>query len=210
MAMPLWLFWSRLAASHAAQAMEARPSDAYLDAVSMALQTPGSTIDDFLPTQEQPAPVGTAELDASLVAVVASALAIDGLYGASKSLIRPPPSTASRPRRILETLKLGFSVGRDSTRWLPELDWLFRVRDLAVHHQECLRPAVITRVTSQTVVVSATEVEMFSAPNACRAASLCAEIISTCLGNPKRATREWAEDRRRGLVASSSPDADPT
>jgi hypothetical protein len=203
MAPPLWLVWSRLAVEHAAIAEAARESDRVIDAVSLALQNPSSTIEDYLDSDDPRPTEGTAEFDASLIAIVASAVAVDGLYGSVKPLINPPASTATRPRQIIETLKLGFSIGRESHRWLPELDWLFDVRDVAVHHAEELRPMTIVRVTAETVLVSSNEAWYFSAPNAHRAANLCAEIIDVCLAKPKRATREWATTRRHGTGAET-------
>jgi hypothetical protein len=45
MALPLWLVWSRLAVEHATIAEAARESDRVIDAVALALQNPGSTIE---------------------------------------------------------------------------------------------------------------------------------------------------------------------
>jgi hypothetical protein len=61
----------------------------------------------------------------------------------------------------------------------------------------------IVRVTAETVLVSSNEAWYFSAPNAHRAANLCAEIIDVCLAKPKRATREWATTRRDGTSAET-------
>ncbi|MHB8660093.1 MAG: hypothetical protein ACYC91_19570 [Solirubrobacteraceae bacterium] len=205
MALPLWLVWSRLASQHADTADAARVPDRYVDATSLALANPGSSVDDYLATDEPRPAEGTPEFDAALVAIVASALAIDGLYGAVKPLIKPPPSTAKRQRQIIETLKLGFSIGRESHRWLNELDWLFETRDVAVHHAEQLRVMQILRVTDETVLVSSAEAFLFSAPNGRRAADFCAEVIRTCLAKPKSMTREWAAQRRQDGENPSAP-----
>ena len=104
MALPLWLVWSRLASNHAVMAEAARVTDRYVDATSRALQNPGSSIDDCL-AESQPRPgEGTPEFEASLIAIVASALAIDGLYGAVKpprqsSAINSEPSSARSSKR---------------------------------------------------------------------------------------------------------------
>jgi hypothetical protein len=202
MALPLWLVWSRLAAQHAADAETARQSDQLIDGISLALLNPGSSIEDDL-DEDTPRPTeGTPEFDASLVAVVAAALAVDGLYGSVKPLVNPPASKAKRARRIIETLKLGFSIGREAHRWRYELDWLFRTRDIAAHHAEELRPITVLRVTAETVLWSSNEAWLFSAPNARRAADLCAEIIDVCLAKPKRSTRECAAERRQGTSAA--------
>lgn len=104
----------------------------------MALQNPEPRIHDFLAGDTRPEE-GTPELDAAFVAVVASALAVDGFYAAVKPL------------------KLGFSVGRESRRWIKDLDWLFGIRDVAVHHPEQPGPMAVLRVTESTIVVSSTE-----------------------------------------------------
>jgi hypothetical protein len=199
MALPLWLVWSRLSDHHAATAERVRDSDRVIDATSLALANPGTSINDYLDDDEACPAGGTPEFDASLVAVVAAALAVDGFYGSVKPLVNPPRSNARRVRQIIETLKLGFSVGKEAHAWLSELDWLFDARDIAVHHSEQLRPMTVVRVTDETVLVSANEAWLFSAPNARRAAALCAEMIESCLAKPKRSTREWAKQRRRGV-----------
>lgn len=200
MSLPLWLIWARLADSHAAQAETARPSDRVVDATSLALQTPGSKVSDFLSEAETPELAGRDELEASLVAVIAAALAIDGLYGATKPFVNSPSSKARRERQIIETLKLGFAIGRESHRWLPGLTWLFKSRDIAVHHQEDLRPITISRVTDEPIVCSAMETELFWPFNARRAANLCNDIIAACLRKPKPATRTWAAKRALGVT----------
>ena len=43
--------------------------------------------------------------------------------------------------------------------------------------------------------MSSSEAWLFSAPNARRAADLCADIIHACLAKPKPATRDWARQR---------------
>lgn len=196
MALPLWLVWSRLSREHAAIAEAAREPDRVVDARSRALQGTGMTVEDYLEGDPWRPPEGMSELDASLIAVVASALAIDGFYGSVKAVVQPPTSKATRRRRIIEALKLGFTVGRESQAWGAELDWLFNARDKAVHHSDAPGPMTVVRTTGETVVVSSPEAALFSAPNARRAADFCTQIIDTCLARPKRITREWAAERR--------------
>jgi hypothetical protein len=52
-----------------------------------------------------------------------------------------------------QLLKHGFKVrGRDQGHWPTEMDWLFRLRDLGVHHGEGLRPLVEEMRTDQVVM----------------------------------------------------------
>lgn len=104
---PLWLEWLAIAHEHASEAREhaGRPE------------------------------LGSREFRAAMVAVTSATFALDGLYGAVKRELNPPPSDAARQRKILELLKLGFQLGPKSHEWLSEFDWLyglFRIRVILV------------------------------------------------------------------------------
>jgi hypothetical protein len=139
------------------------------------------------------------EMFAAMVAVAAAAHALDGFYGTVKPLVSPPASTASRGRQVLEALKLGFKIGPHASTWLTGMDWLFKTRDRAVHHDEVFPTLVSHRVTEETVVFGAPELEAFSAASAERAAELATTILITCIENPKPATAEWAAMRESTL-----------
>jgi hypothetical protein len=185
----LWQQWLAIADEHADRAGAARASDWTIDSHGAALA--GLPV----PESHPDAPTGDGELPAAMIAIAASAHAIDGLYGSVKPLINPPPSKAARHRQILETLKLGFNVGAHANRWLPEVDWLFGLRDSIVHHAEIFQPVVVTRTTERTVVVGGVESFDLTAESARRAASLARDVIETCLANPKAVTRGWAHVR---------------
>jgi hypothetical protein len=121
-AVPLWLKWCQIAVREAKLALEARPRDAQIDMMSAKLAHVDHPEVDWSPTTVD-------ELDSSMAAIVAAALAIDGFYGSVKSVMMVPERKTLRPRKILELLKLGFVIGQESQYWLLELDWLFGLRD---------------------------------------------------------------------------------
>jgi hypothetical protein len=89
----------------------------------------------------------------------------------------------------MELLKHGFQVsGRDQGHWPTELEWLFRLRNLSVHHGEELRPLVEEMRTDRVVVFAPAEAETFSPENARRAADFAKEVIEHCIQHPKPAT----------------------
>lgn len=132
------------------------------------------------------------ELLASMVAIAAAAHALDGLYGSLKPMVGSAPSDAARHRQVLELLKHGFAIGKKSHEWADEFEWLFELRDWAVHHGESdlepvRHPTLPTNVAPESAAYSATSAE--------RAFELLRDVLRTCLRNPKPATREWAEVR---------------
>ena len=182
----LWLHWLVIARSAAAQAVMMRPSDAAIDAFSARI----AGIERQLP---EDANRGSEEMHQAMVAISAAAHSLDGFYGSVVDLVKPPRSAAKRERQILEVLKLGFSIGRRAHVWLNEVDWLFGVRDDIVHHGERLRPAVQSRVTSETVVFAGPEAFDLSSDSATRASDLATTILRECVVRPKEPLREWAE-----------------
>jgi hypothetical protein len=163
---PLWLGWLAIAHEHASEARE----------------------------HAGPPELGSPEWRAAMVAVTSAAFALDGLYGAVKPLVNPPASGAPRQRQILEGLKLGFQLGSKPHQWLPEVDWLDEVRDLAVHHGEEPRPQVGHPEIADLHI--AVESRDFSAAYAERAVALVLDVVKTCFASPKPSTQEWVELRR--------------
>lgn len=188
-AIPLWSYWLKIAARESDLARAARSPDAHIDAMSLALSQREDGKADSAWTEPE-----TSELEHAMVAIVAAAHAVDGFYGSVVQVITPG-TAQRRPRRILETLKRGFSVGEQGHRWLVDLDWLFERRDLAVHHAERLRPAIVVRVTEQTALGGAVELYEFSAETAERATSIAEDVLSACLAHPREAMRTWVGQR---------------
>ena len=193
-ALPLWVYWSEIARQHAEISRLHHPSDEIVDAISAAF-----TGEDRERPQEEVEKDVRHEPFSALVAITAAAFALDAFYGTVKPMVSPPKSDAARERQILECLKLGFKIGKHAPRWQEELDWLFTTRDNAVHHSEELQETVVVRMTAETVVVGGSETFNFSADSAERAARVVAEIIQTCLENPKAPLRDWAKLRRQAL-----------
>jgi len=165
MSVPLWRYWVEIAEENAALSMALQAPDEQIDAMSLSLSLAGTDI-EAPQVPEFPGVDDVKSMRCALVSVAAAAHAIDGLYGSTKPLIRPPKSGAARHRQILETLKLGFVVGKLATQWADDLEWLFDTRDAIVHHAEDQRLMVVSRVTSQTVVVGGLESYQINAANA--------------------------------------------
>jgi hypothetical protein len=170
----MWEIWLELAERHAGYATECR--------------IPG--VD--LMGSDRPADksvAGSNEFQHTMLAVAASAHAIDGLYGSVKRYVQPPISKAARPRQILETLKHGFVVGKLAQRWMVELDWLFDLRDSIVHHCDDYRPLRVAHESEDVLVAIPVELSNLGGESAVRAARTAREIVDTCRSNPTASGR---------------------
>lgn len=189
----LWEVWLDVAERHTEFAEECRFSDDEVDTTAAVGhgEEPGPYPDVRLVA-------GADELAHSMVAISAAAHALDGLYGAVRVFVTPPPSKKRPPRhgRILETLKLGFRIGPHVKAWTAEFEWLFDVRDAIVHHSDDYRALRISRETERTVCLSAAIADDpqfdVNAVTARRAATLARDVVQACVASPKRATRNWA------------------
>ena len=144
------------------------------------------------------------ELSASMVSVSASAHAIDGFYGSVASCTDFPAGLKSkwrqnrtkRPAQILETLKLAFAVGRQAPRWANDLDWLFDLRDSAVHHRAA--PGELVWDAQKRTKVPREHL-LYRLENANRAAKLAIEVMTACVDHPRDGQQrimEWMPDAR--------------
>lgn len=126
-----------------------------------------------------------AELEPSMLAISAAAHALDGLYGSLRELVDPnlreqwSKTRLARPRQVFETLKRtgGIAVSRST-----DIDWLYSLRDAAVHHQNVVgdatpHPAAVL----QTGV--APEYARYCAENAQLAVSLVLAVATTVVSN---------------------------
>jgi hypothetical protein len=114
-----------------------------------------------------------------------------------KPLIAPPESGRARHRQILETLKLGFAVGAKMHGWVAEFEWLFDLRDAALHHTETFRvPIPHPRLPTNVAV----ENRDYSLESAERAFRLLDDVLRKCLDHPKSATARWASEKRAGTL----------
>lgn len=186
------LLWLKISLRHADLAERHQLTEEKAVAVRDALRYGERTVP---PEGEVP------ELDASVLAIAASAFALDAFYGATEKMVKRPLSEkASRHRQIFELLKHGFKVGRNQGKWKAELEWLFDTRDSSVHHREEERPLVPRISTGEVTVLSAPEASAFSAESARRAADFAVEVYRFCLMNPKPPVAKWAEDHRIGFM----------
>lgn len=142
-----------------------------------------------------------AELRAAMVAVTASAFALDGMYGAVKRVMdEPTPSTPcqsgeARHKQIRALFKRAFSLGPKGDAWRGDFKWLFvDLRAPGVHHgEEPYETVPHPEIEDMDVSV---EHRNYSAASAERAVAFAREVVKTCLDNPKPATEEWVASRR--------------
>jgi hypothetical protein len=138
------------------------------------------------------------EQDAAMVAICASAFGLDAFYGdlgelqPVSSQLRETWRTKRTPRhgRLVETLKSGFALGRGQANWPKRFEWLFDLRDGAVHFVgqfgELAPHPLGTRISPDVV--------SYSAENATEAVSLLMEVLRTTASNPKPPTTEFAAE----------------
>ena len=121
----IWIWWAEIALAPEAVALEQRATAVTLGA-----------------REEQFGVALTRESKASMIAIAACAHALDGVYGAVKEHVHV--QAASRWATVLETLKAGFVVRGSAGAgvWARKFEWLFDLRDAAVHHKEAFAPPV--------------------------------------------------------------------
>lgn len=177
----LWVWWADIAVDAERSAREARR-----EALELGIQ--GEGFGEAL----------MRETRGSLIAVSASAHALDALYGAVATIVPSPPAP-TRWSTILETFKRAFLVrGRaGGGGWARELEWLFGLRDAAVHHEEEDREPVPhptgTNVSSATAD--------YSLEAASRAVDLLFDILGTAVAGPRPPFEQWVSDYRNSVDA---------
>lgn len=195
----LWKWWLEIARQHADEASLCETPDAVIDAMSSSIRSAarGDAEAAKVPDNMPGADHGNKERYAAMVAVVSSAMAIDGFYGCIKPLVNgrnTPKKPPARERQILEVIKLGFHIGKHAKAWLDDLDWLFKTRNGIAHHGAQEGEPVILRVTKEnTVVLGAPDTYGITAGSAQRAAVIAETVIGTCVAAPKPATRSWVD-----------------
>jgi hypothetical protein len=190
------MLWLRLSLQYAAIAEQTRLTEEQAEEIARALTDGGKV--------EAKDRGDVPEITAAVVAITAAAFALDAMHGALRPIVNPPATDGCKkpPRhaQVMELLKHGFQVsGRDQGHWPTELEWLFRLRNLSVHHGEELRPLVEEMRTDRVVVFAPAEAETFSPENARRAADFAKEVIEHCIQHPKPATAKWAGMRLSSL-----------
>jgi hypothetical protein len=177
---PLWLYWAEIAIANEKLALGHRASR---DIVS--------------------------ETKDAMVAISASAHAIDGFYGRFRDIVVPAEirekwqinrergKAAPRPNQLLETLKRGFKVKIEA--WRSDFEWLFEVRNAAVHFEEASKdtaehPGLGGGHTSQDRVT-------YSLEPAGRAISLMLDVLDNCTASPKPAAASACKAIREHVEA---------
>jgi hypothetical protein len=148
------------------------------------------------------------ELRASMVSIAAVSHALEALAAVLAELVIPSnvlqkwrdPGKRNPPARtqVLETIK-GAVAGDGNTlsRWAGELEWLFDLRNSALHYTEETGPAVLH--PSGTTNASGIYQD-YCVENAARSVDLLLEVLTNASSSPRRSNVEvmkWAEDYRR-------------
>jgi len=172
---PFWLYWARIAIRHE------REAKAHRKMAEMHRGDPGMDL--------------VAETEASMVAITASAHAIDALYGKLVDGIKMPSeiverwakSRPSRKNKLLQALAVHVDI--DPQQWQREFDWLFDIaRDKAVHHGE--RPNETVRHPLGMSV--APEMVTYSMESATRAVNLILDVF-----DKSSTTNSWIGELHR-------------
>jgi hypothetical protein len=132
------------------------------------------------------------ELKAAIVSIAASAHCLDSFYGLHRSVV-PEPIRVSwrkkktpRPRQILETLKVAFGVPTE--KWISDFDWLFDLRDAALHHDAAFHPPALHPAGGNT----AREYVDYSIESVSRAINLMLDMLDAC-ANGKKTPKDLKE-----------------
>ena len=133
------------------------------------------------------------EFRASIVAISASAHALDALYGSTVI-----PQTAhklgqNRRGNIREALKRVFDTGKVNTPWVAQFEWLFEMRDAAAHAQEEALPPEPHPVVGNTGQAHA----RYTVESADRAVDFALSVFRWCVDHPRPkppGTAKWAAD----------------
>jgi hypothetical protein len=175
----LWVWWAEIAIDQERLAREARSE-------ALAITPAGDGFGDAL----------IRETRGSLIAVSASAHALDALYGVVKSLV-VPVKASNRRGKLLETFKAAFYVQGPAGGggWAREFKWLFKRRDAAVHHNEENRGSVPHPTGTNTSWANVA----YSLESAERAVDLLLEVLETAFQLPRPPLAEWASDHQHVL-----------
>jgi len=174
----LWSTWMKTAIEQAQRARQARGRLA-----SHPRSRDQSPSAEWIALLEQ-------EFQASLVAVTASALALDALYGAaiSQQLRGSRSKRAQRAGKIHELLKDAFDTGPVNKYWAAEFKWLFAQRDAAVHPEEKPQPSDRHPLGMNL----SPEYVQYSVEPAERAVAFALSVLRRCVDFPRTGSQEAA------------------
>src|SRR6266508_2008316 len=175
----MWNTWTRLAIGHERDARMAR-------AEGLKSGAPDAYVPEF---------------ESALQAVTKAALALDGWYGATHTVLydgRERKPTGMSGGQLLESLKL--AIGKktlDSGSLREDVAWLFPSRGAAVHHEPKATTGSEHPLASGVVPE---EYDRFKAEEAGRALNTMRAVFEGCLATPTPALRAWSE-QARGLLS---------
>ena len=183
----LWMTWYYVAADHAAQAAEAR---------ERSINAPDGSHEMGVAFQD--------EFHAALVAITASAFAVDAWALAVEDQDRaaprpvpepdepcdPPPPRSGRAGAMTELLKSRFDLGRFGAQWGKQIKRLFQLRVSAVHFRSEFFPPQ-PHPTGKSNVSS--EQTIYTAEEARRSVVLALEVVSVCIAQPRPQFPETAK-----------------
>lgn len=132
------------------------------------------------------------EFRASVVAVAASAHALDALYGSTVIPRSARGHGQNRPGRIREALKRVFNTGRVNTPWVAQFDWLFDLRNPVIHAEE--QPA--EPVPHPAAGNTAPEHARYSVEAAEQAVDFALSVFRWCVDHPRPDATSWAAAMR--------------
>jgi hypothetical protein len=186
----LWIWWAEIAIDQEKLAREARTE---------ALQettTNGGGLAHAL----------SRETRASLITVAASAHALDALYGAVADIV-PPVRGQTRWSTLLETFKAAFYVrgAAGGGGWAHDFEWLFDLRDAAVHHEE----QMLESAPHPTGTAVSAEDIAYSLESATRAVDLLLAVLQTGIDSPRPALTAWAHGSRAPVADLHARRASP-
>jgi hypothetical protein len=171
----LWFTWLTVAVEHAAEARRVR-------AEMSRLRDEGGQFSDLL----------NAEFEAAMVAISASAHALDALYGSSAIPADARNHGQNRPAKIREALKRAFRTGQVNAQWVAKFTNLFNLRDAAVHAEEQLRIPEMHPVVGFTAKENVT----YSLEEADQAVDFSLSVFRWCIDHPRDDSAKWANDMR--------------
>ena len=171
----LWATWMKIAIEQAQRAHQARGRLA-----SYPWSPEQSPSPEWIAMLEQ-------EFQTSLVAVTASALALDALYGAAISKqLRGSWEDTGRAGRVQESLKRTFETGPVNNHWATEFKWLFARRDAGVHAEEEPQPSARHSLGMNL----SPEYVHYSVESAERAVAFALSVLRRCVDFPRRGNQE--------------------
>jgi len=171
-----WIYWLQAARRHAARATEWRE-----------IATSG------LPIGQRLVEATLEELPSAMEAIATAAFAVDGFESAVGDLVNLPAKRGSRAKVIVKNLSEVCGLP-DQAKYETDVQWLFRVRNEAVHGGVWKTP-FWHHPNGMSVAAVQRDINALSAR---RAVQVCCGLLKASLGGPhdNPALEEWGRIRR--------------